>query len=106
MVGITEFAKDQLGDVVYLELPEVGAEVKRGQPFGVVESTKAVSELFAPLTGKVTKVNQELVDAPEGVNESPHEKGWMIEIEISQPDEVPQLLSAAQYQELLAAEER
>ena len=105
-VGITDFAKDQLGDVVYLELPEVGAEIKRGQPFGVVESTKAVSELFAPLTGKVTKVNQELVDAPEGVNESPHEKGWMIEIEISQPDEVPQLLSAVQYKEILAAEER
>src|SRR3954463_13970998 len=105
-VGITEFAKDQLGDVVYLELPEVGADIKRGQPFGVVESTKAVSELFAPLTGKVTKVNQELVDAPEGVNESPHEKGWMIEIEISQPDEVPQLLSAGQYKDLLSAEER
>ena len=106
VIGITEFAKDQLGDVVYLELPEVGAEVKRGQPFGVVESTKAVSELFAPLTGKVTKVNQELVDAPEGVNDSPHEKGWMIEIEMSLPDEISQLLSAAQYQELLAAEER
>ena len=106
VIGITEFARDQLGDVVYLELPEVGAEIKRGQPFGVVESTKAVSELFAPLTGKVTKVNQELVDAPEGINDSPHEKGWMIEIEISQPDEVPQLLSASQYQELLAAAER
>ena len=106
VIGITEFARDQLGDVVYLELPEVGSEVKRGQPFGVVESTKAVSELFAPLTGKVTKVNQELVDAPEGINDSPHEKGWMIEIEISQPDEVAQLLTAAQYQELLAAGER
>ena len=105
-IGITEFDKDQLGDVVYLELPEVGADVKRGQPFGVVESTKAVSELFAPLTGKVTKVNQELVDAPEGINDSPHEKGWMIEIEIANPDEIGQLLSAAQYQELLAAEER
>jgi len=106
MIGITDFARDQLGDVVYLELPEVGAEVKRGQPFGVVESTKAVSELFAPLTGKVTKVNQELVDAPEGINDSPYEKGWMIEIELSQPDEVAQLLSATQYQELLAAAER
>src|SRR5213082_2354219 len=105
-IGITEFAKGQLGDVVYLELPEVGAEIKRGQPFGVVESTKAVSELFAPLTGKVTKVNQELVDAPEGINDSPYEKGWMIEIELSQPDEVAQLLSATQYQELLAAAER
>jgi glycine cleavage system H protein len=105
VVGITEFAKDQLGDVVYLELPEVGAAVTRGQPFGVVESTKAVSELFAPLTGKVTKVNQELVDAPEGINDSPHEKGWMIEIELTQPDEVAELLSAAQYKELLAAQE-
>jgi len=85
---------------------EEGAEVKRGEPFGVVESTKAVSELFAPVTGKVTKVNQELVDAPEGINDSPHEKGWMIEIEMSLPDELGQLLSAAQYQELLAAEER
>ena len=106
VIGITDFARDQLGDVVYLELPEAGAEVKRGQPFGVVESTKAVSELFAPLTGKVTKVNQELVDAPEGINDSPYEKGWMIEIELSQPDEVAQLLSATQYQELLAAAER
>ena len=96
-IGITAFAKDQLGDVVYLELPEVGAEVKRGQPFGVVESTKAVSELFAPLTGKVTKVNQELVEAPEGINDSPHEKGWMIEIEVADRAEVDVLLDAGGY---------
>jgi glycine cleavage system H protein len=104
-VGITEFAKDQLGDVVYLELPEVGAKVKKGEPFGVVESTKAVSELFAPVTGTVTKVNKELVDAPEGINDDPHEKGWMIEIELSAPDELGQLLSAKQYQELIASEQ-
>src|SRR4051812_47124552 len=103
-VGITEFAKDQLGDVVYLELPEVGATVTRGQPFGVVESTKAVSELFAPVSGNVTKINQALVDAPEGINDDPHEKGWMIEIELSQPAETAQLLSAKQYEELLAQE--
>ena len=103
-VGITAFAKDQLGDVVYLELPEVGTSVTRGQPFGVVESTKAVSELFAPVTGKVTKINQALVDAPEGINDDPHEKGWMIEIELSQPAETAQLLSAKQYEELLAQE--
>ena len=101
-VGITAFAKDQLGDVVYLELPEVGATVTRGQPFGVVESTKAVSELFAPVSGKVTKVNQALVDAPEGVNDDPHEKGWMVEIELSQPGETGDLLSAQQYEELIA----
>jgi glycine cleavage system H protein len=104
-VGITEFAKDQLGDVVYLELPEVGAKVKKGEPFGVVESTKAVSELFAPVTGTVTKVNKELVDAPEGINDDPHEKGWMIEIELSAPAEAGQLLSAAQYKELIASEQ-
>lgn len=103
-VGITAFAKDQLGDVVYLELPEVGATVTRGQPFGVVESTKAVSELFAPVTGKVTRINQALVDAPEGINDDPHEKGWMIEIEMSAPAEQSELLSAKQYEELLAAE--
>ena len=103
-VGITAFAKDQLGDVVYLELPEVGATVTRGQPFGVVESTKAVSELFAPVTGKVTRINQALVDAPEGINDDPHEKGWMIEIEMSAPAEQSELLSAQQYEELLAAE--
>ena len=104
VIGITDFARDQLGDVVYLELPEVGAEVKRGQPFGVVESTKAVSELFAPLTGKVIKVNQELVDAPEGINDSPYEKGWMIEIELSSPNEASELLTAKQYEELVASE--
>jgi glycine cleavage system H protein len=103
-IGITTFAKDQLGDVVYLELPEVGAQIVRGEPFGVVESTKAVSELFAPLTGKVTKVDKELVDAPEGINDDPYEKGWMIEIELSQPQELSELLSAAQYQELVAQE--
>ena len=103
-VGITLFAKDQLGDVVYLELPEVGATVTRGQPFGVVESTKAVSELFAPVSGKVTKVNQALVDAPEGINDDPHEKGWLIEIEMSSPAEAAELMSAKQYEELLATE--
>jgi glycine cleavage system H protein len=101
-IGITAFAKDQLGDVVYLELPEVGSTVTRGQPFGVVESTKAVSELFAPVSGKVTRINQALVDAPEGVNDDPHEKGWMVEIELSQPGETEDLLSAQQYEELIA----
>jgi len=103
-VGITSFAKDQLGDVVYLELPEVGATVTKGQPFGVVESTKAVSELFAPLSGKVAKVNQALVDAPEQINDDPYEKGWMIEIQLNAPGEASELLSATQYEELVANE--
>jgi glycine cleavage system H protein len=103
-VGITGFAKDQLGDVVYLELPELGATVTKGQPFGVVESTKAVSELFAPLSGKVTKVNQALVDAPEQINDDPYEKGWMIEIQLNAPGEASELLSAKQYEDLVANE--
>ncbi len=103
-VGITSFAKDQLGDVVYLELPEVGSTVTRGQPFGVVESTKAVSELFAPVSGKVTGVNKGLVDAPEQINDDPYEKGWMVEIELSSPNEASELLSAKQYEELTASE--
>ena len=103
-VGITSFAKDQLGDVVYLELPEVGATVTKGQPFGVVESTKAVSELFAPVTGKVTKINQALVDAPEGINDDPYERGWMIEIQLNAPNEASELLSAKQYEDLVANE--
>ncbi len=102
-VGITAYAKDQLGDVVYLELPEVGASVKKSEPFGVVESTKAVSELFAPVSGKVTKVNKALVDSPESINDDPHEKGWMIEIEMSSPQEAAGLLDAKQYEELVAA---
>ena len=103
-VGITSFAKDQLGDVVYLELPEVGSTVTRGQPFGVVESTKAVSELFAPVSGKVTGVNKALVDAPEQINDDPYEKGWMVEIELTSPNEASELLSANQYEELTASE--
>ena len=103
-VGITAYAKDQLGDVVYLELPEVGSTVTKGQPFGVVESTKAVSELFAPLSGRVTKVNKALVEAPEGINDDPHEKGWMIEIELSSPNEASELLTAKQYEDLVASE--
>lgn len=102
-VGITEFAKDQLGDVVYLELPEVGSTITKGQPFGVVESTKAVSELFAPVTGKVLKINQALVEAPEGINDDPYEKGWMVEIEMTSANDAAELLDAAAYEQVVAA---
>jgi glycine cleavage system H protein len=103
-IGITSYAKDQLGDVVFLELPEVGAQVEKGKPFGVVESTKAVSELFAPVSGKVTRVNQALVEAPETINDDPYEKGWMVEIELSNPADAAELLSAEQYEELVKSE--
>jgi glycine cleavage system H protein len=98
LVGITDFAQDQLGDVVFVELPAVGDQVKRGESFGVVESTKAVSELFAPLSGKVVEVNGPLLEAPESINEDPYQEGWMIAIEPSDPKELAGLLDAKAYQ--------
>jgi glycine cleavage system H protein len=97
VIGITEFAQDQLGDVVFVELPSVGDPVKKGESFGVVESTKAVSELFAPLSGKVVEVNDPLTDAPETINEDPYEEGWMITIQPSDPAELDQLMDAKAY---------
>jgi glycine cleavage system H protein len=104
-VGITEFAQDQLGDVVYLELPDVGDEVKKGDSFGVVESTKAVSELFSPVTGKVVEVNDPLKDAPETVNEDPYEEGWMVVIEPADASELDALMDAKAYQAFLEEQE-
>ncbi len=101
VVGITEYAQDQLGDVVYLELPDVGDEVKKGDSFGVVESTKAVSELFSPVTGKVVEVNDPLKDSPETVNEDPYEEGWMVVIEPSDPAELEALMDTKAYQAFL-----
>lgn len=101
VVGITEFAQDQLGDVVYLELPEVGDEVKKGDSFGVVESTKAVSELFSPVTGKVVEVNDPLKDSPETVNEDPYEEGWMVVIEPADAAELDALMDTQAYQAFL-----
>lgn len=99
-VGITDYAQEQLGDVVYVELPDVGAEVTAGQPFGSVESVKAVSELFAPMGGRVVEVNGHLTQHPEVVNSDPHAT-WMIRIRVSNPGEASALLDSAQYQKLL-----
>lgn len=96
-VGITSFAQEQLGDVVFVELPEVGKDVKAGQPFGVVESTKAVSELFAPITGKVVERNDSLVDSPETVNNDPWSAGWMIRVEVADPAALASLMDADSY---------
>lgn len=101
VVGITEFATDQLGDVVYVELPAVGEEVTKGEAFGVVESTKAVSDLYAPVSGKVVEINSPLVDAPEGINEDPYGDGWMIAIEPSDPKDFDALLDAKAYTALV-----
>ncbi len=99
-VGITDYAQQQLGDVVYVELPEVGARLKQGQSFGTIESVKAVSELYAPVTGEVVEVNSALKDKPETVNADPH-KSWMIVVKLANPGEAGALLDAAQYQDLV-----
>jgi len=99
-IGITAFAQDELGDVVFVELPEKGDEITLNDTFGSVESVKTVSELYAPVTGKVVEINEELEDSPELVNESPYEKAWMVVVELSDESELDELLSAAQYDEL------
>jgi glycine cleavage system H protein len=105
VVGITEYAGEQLGDVVYLELPDLGDAVKKGESFGVVESTKAVSELFAPISGKIVEVNDPLADAPETVNEDPYEEGWMVAIEPSDPSELDALMDARAYKAFVEEQE-
>jgi glycine cleavage system H protein len=100
-VGITFYAQDSLGDVVYVDLPKVGTTVKANEPFGSVESVKAVSELFSPVSGEVIEVNTKLADAPELVNTSPYDEGWMIVIRLSNPSEVDALLSAAEYEDFI-----
>ena len=99
-VGITDYAQQQLGDVVYIELPEVGAKLKQGQSFGTIESVKAVSELYAPVSGEVVEVNAALKDKPETVNADPH-GSWMIALKLTNPSESGGLLDSAQYQDLL-----
>jgi glycine cleavage system H protein len=98
-VGITDYAQKQLGDVVYLELPEVGRALKKGEVFGTIESVKAVSELYSPISGEVIEVNRPLVEKPEGVNSDPH-AAWMIKIKVADASEQTDLLDAGQYTQL------
>jgi glycine cleavage system H protein len=99
VVGITAFAQDQLGDIVYVELPKVGDRVESGKPFGVIESVKTASDLYAPVSGQVVEVNSELVDQPQSVNDDPYQTGWMIKIRAEDTTEVERLLTAEQYSE-------
>ena len=99
-IGITDYAQQQLGDVVYVDLPEVGAKLKQGQSFGTIESVKAVSELYSPVSGEVTEVNTALKDKPETVNKDPH-GSWMVAIKLTSPGEAGALLDATQYQDLV-----
>ena len=101
VIGVTDHAQEALGDVVYVELPKVGDAITAGSPFGVIESTKAVSELFAPVSGKVIKVNQSLVDSPQTVNQDPYQTGWIIEVEPSDSKPLDTLMDASSYQKML-----
>ncbi len=100
-VGITDFAQDQLGDVVYVDLPQVGDQVEAGSSFSEVESTKSVADLYAPLSGTITAVNEQLEGAPERVNEDPYGEGWVIEVTVADKDESAALLDAEAYGALI-----
>jgi len=97
-VGITNYAQDQLGDIVFVELPEVGREIKAGEIFATVESVKAVSDCYAPVSGKVVEVNENLNDAPETLNSDPHGEGWICAIEMSDPSEADKLMDSVTYE--------
>ncbi|WP_257456374.1 glycine cleavage system protein GcvH [Archangium lipolyticum] len=101
VVGVTSHAQEALGDVVYVELPKVGASLTAGKQFGVIESTKAVSDLFSPLTGKVVKVNDALTDSPQTINSDPYGAGWIVEVEPSDTKELAGLMDASAYENLL-----
>jgi len=103
-VGITHHAQEQLGDIVYVDLPKVGAKLEKGAAMGSVESVKAVSEIFSPVSGEVIAVNETLSDAPEKLNQDPHGEGWLVKVKLTDPQEAATLMDAAQYQAHVAAE--
>ena len=104
IVGITDYAQDSLGDVVYVELPKVGDEFAANESFGSVESVKAVSEVFCPVSGEIVSINETLSDTPEKVNQDPYGEGWMIRVKLANPGEVDSLLTAAEYEDFTKAE--
>lgn len=104
IIGITDYAQNSLGDVVYVELPKAGDKFAASEPFGSVESVKAVSEVFTPIAGVITSINESLADEPEKVNSDPYGEGWMIRVKMDNPGEVDSLLSAAEYEDFTKAE--
>lgn len=104
IVGITDYAQDSLGDVVYVELPQEGGSVTKNEPFGVVESVKAVSDLYSPVSGSVTEVNDAIIDSPEVINEDPYGDAWMIKVEVGNDSDLGDLLSADEYQKFIEEE--
>jgi glycine cleavage system H protein len=104
-IGITDFAQSELGDIVFVELPEEGDTIESDEPFGSVESVKTVSELYAPISGKVLSVNEDLEDSPEFVNDSPYEKAWMVVVEPSEPSQIEELMTAEAYEKMVSEDE-
>ena len=105
LVGITEFAAESLGDVVFVDLPEVGGEVGQSEKMGEIESVKAVSDLYSPVSGEITERNEQVLDNPQLVNDSPFDAGWMIRVELSDPSQLEKLMSAEQYESFLASQD-
>jgi glycine cleavage system H protein len=103
-IGITDHAQKELGDIVYVDLPKVGAKIEQGKSLGSVESVKAVSDIYSPVSGEIAEVNEGLAQAPEKLNQDPHGAAWLVKIRMSAPDEVEKLLSAADYQAYVGAE--
>jgi glycine cleavage system H protein len=103
-IGITDYAQHELGDVVFVEMPKVGAQLKTGESFGTVESVKAVSEIFSPVSGEITEINSLLLDAPETINKDPHGTAWLVKIRVSDPKEVSSLMDAAAYEAYVAGQ--
>lgn len=106
VIGITDYAQEALGDIVYVELPSVGDHFSQGEPFGNVESVKAVSELYMPVSGEVVEVNADLAESPQLVNEDPYGDGWMVKIALSDPTELETLMSASEYEEYVKEEKK
>jgi glycine cleavage system H protein len=105
-VGITDYAQHELGDVVYVELPKPGTKLNAGQSLGTVESVKAVSDIYAPVSGEVTEVNSSLAEAPEAINKDPHGKAWLIKLRLANPSEVGKLMNAAAYEAFIADKQK
>ena len=103
-IGITDHAQEELGDIVYVDVPKVGARVERGKSLGSVESVKAVSDVYSPVGGEVTAVNETLADAPETLNRDPHGAGWLVKVRLGAPAEILELMTAADYQKYVEAE--
>ena len=100
-VGITDHAQGELGDIIFVEFPEIGQKIERDEPFGTIEAVKTVADLFAPISGTVTEINETLDDSPESVNQDPYGDGWMVKVSVSEPGELDNLMSAVEYQEMI-----